>query len=117
MMNIILMLSFFHTCSTVLVATNKDLLHNDDEVERRKTIVYRQVRRRAEELGLAKVLDEGIIDVNATVDDENNKVRSELPSLFCFVVYTIYEWYIHTYMHTYIHTIHMYVCTTRILCM
>ncbi len=64
--------------STLLVATNNDLLHSDDEVTRRKTTVYRQVRRRAEELGLAKVLYKEFVSVNATVDADNDKVRGEL---------------------------------------
>ncbi len=70
--------SFFLTsCSTLMVATSKDMLHNDEEVTKRKTNVSRQVKRRAEELGLAKVLSKEFIDVNATVDDDNMKVRSE----------------------------------------
>ncbi|XP_064390639.1 uncharacterized protein LOC135338431 isoform X3 [Halichondria panicea] len=61
--------------NTIMVATSKDMLHNDEEVTKRKQNVYRQVRRRAEELRLAKVLYKEFIDVNATVDDDNTKVR------------------------------------------
>ncbi len=66
-----------------MVATNKDMLHNDEEVTKRKRNVSRQIKRRAEELGLAKVLSKEFVDVNATVDDDNMKVRSEFFFIVC----------------------------------
>ncbi len=75
--------TFLTSCSTIMVATSKDMLHNDEEVTKRKQNVYRQVRRRAEELRLAKVLYKEFIDVNATVDDDNTKVRSEFEVFNC----------------------------------
>ena len=59
-----------------MVATNTDKIHNDKDVKKRKKFVNRSIRRRAEEIGLSGVLCENFIDVNATDEEDCNKVKS-----------------------------------------
>lgn len=70
--------------STLMVATHTDKIHNDKEVKKRMQCVNRSIRRRAEELGLSEVLCEDFIDVNATDEDDCNKVK-------CMFVITFYN--------------------------
>ena len=74
---------FFICCapSTLLVGTHADKIHSDQEVQNKKKVVSRLVRRRAEEIGVANILCPEFLIVNAKQMEDCDRVKRKYITL------------------------------------